>query len=261
MKQKLVALAVALLVSGAAMAQTAQQGQTAQTPAPTSAETPNPFSYNVGVVTDYRFRGISQTRVRPALQGGVDFTHSSGLYIGLWASSIRIVRDAGGDGRVELDIYGGFRGKAMGDALAYDVGVLRYQYPNSGLATTPNTTEIYGALTFGPATIKYSHSVSDETFGVANSRGSYYLEAAATFDLGNGYALTPHIGHQKFDGSGNNVASYTDLSLGVVKDFGGGLSVSGTIVGTNADSTFYASPANGKNLGKTGIVLGVKYAF
>ena len=257
MKAKLVALAAALLASGAAMSQTAQQGQTAQTPAPAAADTPNPFSYNIGLVTDYRFRGISQSRRMPALQGGVDFTHGSGLYVGLWASTVRIIRDAGGDGYVELDIYGGYRGK-IGESFAYDVGVLRYQYPNAGLAVTPNTTEIYGAVTFGPATVKYSHGVTDETFGVANSRGSGYLEAAATFDTGFwGLSITPHIGHQRF--RNNSVASYTDWSLGVSKEIMAGLTGSFTVVGTNADDTFYT--VGGKNLGRTGVVLGVKYAF
>ena len=260
-KTQTIVLAALLAAAGIVSAQTAQSGQTAQTPAPTAAAPTSPFSYNVGIVTDYRFRGISQSRLRPALQGGVDFAHDSGLYVGLWASTIKILKDIpGGKGDVELDIYGGYKGK-INNNFSYDIGLLRYQYPRENFPTTVNTTELYGAVTYGPATLKYSHSIGGQTFGVARSRGSYYLEAAATFDLGNGYALTPHIGRQKFDGTGNTVASYTDLSVGVVKDFGNGVSVSGTVVGTNADRNFYASPANGKNLGKTGIVLGAKYTF
>ncbi len=254
-------LAALLVAAGAASAQTAQSGQTAQTPAPPAAVPTSPFSYNVGVVTDYRFRGISQTRLRPALQGGVDFAHESGLYVGLWVSTIRILKDIpGGKGDLEVDIYGGYKGK-FNDDFAYDIGVLRYQYPRQNFPTTVNTTELYGAVTYGPATLKYSHSIGGQTFGVANSRGSYYIEAAATFDLGNGYGIAPHVGHQKFDGSGNNVASYSDFSVGVTKDLGNGIALSGTIVSTNANSDFYASPANGKNLGKTGLVLGAKYTF
>lgn len=243
-------LAAALALTGmAAMAQ---------------AKAPEPdytLAYNVGLVTDYRFRGISQSRLNPALQGGVDFTHKSGFYLGFWASTIKILKDIpGGDGPVELDFYGGYRGNFT-DALAYDIGLLRYQYPKENFATTVNTTELYGALTYGPATVKYSHSIGGETFGVANSRNSYYLEAAATFDLGSGYSVTPHIGHQKFDGAGNNIASYTDISLGLTKDFGNGIAGTVSLVSTDANKTFYASPANGKNLGKTGIVLGAKYSF
>ncbi|RYX92144.1 MAG: hypothetical protein EOO28_23415 [Comamonadaceae bacterium] len=232
----------------------------AQTKAPEPDYT---LAYNVGVVTDYRFRGISQTRLKPALQGGIDFTHSSGFYLGFWGSTIKVIEDtyAGADGPVELDFYGGYRGK-FSDTVSYDLGLLRYQYPKQNLpagAATFNTTELYGAVTFGPATVKYSHSIGDETFGVANSRGSYYLEAAATFDLGMyGLTLTPHIGRQHFS-KGNNIASYTDISLALGKDFGNGFSGSLALYGTNADETFYT--IGGKYLGKNGVVAGVKYAF
>jgi uncharacterized protein (TIGR02001 family) len=227
----------------------------AQTKAPEPDYT---LAFNVGAVTDYRFRGISQSRLRPALQGGIDFTHKSGFYLGFWGSTIKILEDIpGGDGPVELDFYGGYRGTA--GPVGYDVGLLRYQYPSENFTPTVNTTELYGALTFGPATVKYSHSLDKQTFGVPNSRGSYYLEAAATFDLGSGYSVTPHIGHQKFDN--NPVPSYTDYSLAVNKDFGNGFVGSVTLVTTDADKPFYSSPANGKFLGKTGLVLGVKYNF
>lgn len=229
----------------------------AQTKAPEPDYT---LAYNVGVVTDYRYRGISQSRLNPALQGGIDFTHKSGFYLGFWGSTIKWLKDIpGGDGPVELDFYGGYRG-SFSDALSYDVGLLRYQYPKENFPTTVNTTELYGALTYGPATVKYSHSIGSETFGVANSGGSYYLEAAATFDLGNGFSITPHVGHQKYKGAGNGPATYTDYSLAVGKDFGNGLSATATLVSTTAGA-FYASPANGKDLGKNGLVLGVKYAF
>ena len=264
-KKTQILLVALFATAGIANAQTAQSGQTAQTPAPAAAAPTSPVAFNVGLVTDYRFRGISQTRLKPALQGGVDYTHDSGLYLGLWASTIRILRDApGGKGPAELDIYGGYKGK-INDDFAYDVGVLRYQYPRENFNPTVNTTELYGAVTYGPATLKYSHSVGKQTFGVANSRNSYYLEGAATFDLGNGYSVTPHIGHQGYKGSvagvGNGYASYTDYSLGGAKDLGNGISLSATIVGTNTTDAFYTSPVNGKNLGKTGLVLGAKYTF
>jgi uncharacterized protein (TIGR02001 family) len=261
------ALAVLLAAAAAAHAQTSAEpkaGQTAQTPAPAASEPASPFSFNVGVVTDYRFRGISQSRIRPALQGGVDFAHASGFYLGFWGSTIRIIKDTfpGADGPVELDFYGGYKGK-INDTFAFDVGALRYQYPKQDLpagATTFNTLEIYAAVTAGPGTVKYSHSVQDHTFGVANSRGSYYLEAAATFDTGYwGLSVTPHIGRQHFDGSGNNIASYTDFSVGVSKDLGQGFTGSLTAVTTNASRGFYT--INGKYLGKGGLVAGLKYAF
>jgi uncharacterized protein (TIGR02001 family) len=239
--QKMVLATLAL--SGAAFAQT-------KAPEPDYT-----LSFNVGAVTDYRYRGISQSRLKPALQGGADFSHKSGFYLGTWASTIKWIKDAGGDGPVEIDLYGGYKGTA--GAFGYDVGVLRYQYPSHELATSPNTTEIYGAGTFGPATLKYSHAVTN-TFGFADSKNSYYLDASATFDVGNGFSVVPHIGHQKIKNS--DPASYTDYSVTLVKDFGNGLAVSGAIVGTDADDTVYVTPA-GKFTGKTALVLGVKYSF
>ena len=247
------------LILAAVASLAAAGGALAQTKAPEPDYT---LGYNVGVVSDYRFRGISQSRLKPALQGGVDFSHKSGVYLGLWASTIHILKDIpGGEGPIELDLYGGYKG-AINEALSYDVGVLRYQYPRENFATTVNTTELYGALSYGPATVKYSHSVGAETFGVANSRNSYYLEAAATFDLGSGFSVAPHVGYQKFKGgAANDVASYTDYALTLAKDMGNGLVLTAAAVGTDADKGFYASPANGKFLGRTGLVLGAKYSF
>lgn len=214
-------------------------------------------AFNVGAVSDYRYRGISQTRTKPAVQGGVDYTNG-GFYVGTWASTIKWVKDFGGDSDVEIDVYGGYKG-SLTKELAYDVGVLTYVYPSNKLSPSANTTEIYGALTYGPATLKYSHSVTD-TFANLDSKNSFYVDLSAGFDLGGGLMLTPHIGYQKIKGPFEDPGSYTDYSLTVSKDFSG-IVVSGAIVGTDADKTFYSSPVNGKELGKTTVVLGVKYNF
>jgi uncharacterized protein (TIGR02001 family) len=233
----------AMAVSGAAFAQ---------------AKAPEPdytLSYNVGVVTDYRYRGISQSRLKPALQGGIDFAHKSGFYLGTWASTIHWIKDAGGDANVEIDIYGGYKFEAA--SVGWDLGVLTYNYPSNKLNPSANTTELYAAGTMGPFTLKYSHSVTD-TFGFADSKGSGYLDASATFDLGNGWSVAPHIGHQKI--KHNSAASYTDYSVTLGKDLGNGFSLSAAVVGTDADEAVYFTPA-GKFTGRTGLVLGAKYSF
>jgi uncharacterized protein (TIGR02001 family) len=217
------------------------------------------LAYNVGLVSDYRYRGISQTRDKFALQGGLDFT-AGGLYLGLWASQIKWIKDFGGDAGLEVDLYGGYKGEIVKD-VAYDVGVLTYQYPTNRLNPNANTTEIYGAVSFGPATVKYSHALTN-TFGNPDSKNSYYLEAGATFDLG-GISVVPHIGYQKISGPVGGPASYTDYSLTASKDFSG-LVVSAAIVGTDADKAFYVpgpSANSTKFLGKAGLVFGVKYNF
>ena len=210
-------------------------------------------AFNVGAVTDYRYRGISQTRLKPALQGGVDWS-SSGWYLGTWLSTIKWIDDAGGDANVEVDLYGGYKG-TIGDGLGYDVGVLTYQYPGNDLDPSANTTEVYGALTYGLFTAKYSHSVTN-LFGFADSKNSSYLDLSAALDMGNGWGLTPHVGYQKVRNNGD--FSYWDYALTLTKDLGNGFVASAAVVGTDTDE--YVSPS-GKNLGKAGVVVGIKYNF
>ena len=215
------------------------------------------LAFNAGLTSDYRYRGISQTRVKPALQAGVDYS-SGPFYVGAWASNIKWIKDLGGDASIEVDLYGGLKGE-LSKELSYDVGLLTYQYPSNKLNPSANTTELYGALTYGPATLKYSHAVTD-TFGNPNSKNSYYLDLSAGFDVGGGITVTPHVGYQKIKGPFSDPGSYTDYALTVSKDFSG-VVVSGAVIGTDADKTFYVSPVNGKELGKTTFVLGAKVNF
>jgi uncharacterized protein (TIGR02001 family) len=233
----------ALALSGAAFAQT-------KAPEPDYT-----LSYNIGVVSDYRYRGISQSRLKPALQGGADFAHKNGFYVGTWASTIKWIKDAGGDAPVEWDIYGGYKFDLKGIGL--DVGLLRYQYINHDLPVSPNTTEIYLAGTMGAFTLKYSHALTN-LFGFADSKRSGYLDASATFDLGNGWSIAPHIGHQKVRNF--SMASYTDYSVTLAKDMGNGFTLSAAAVGTDAERSIYVTPA-GKFTGRNGLVLGAKYSF
>jgi uncharacterized protein (TIGR02001 family) len=231
----------------------------------------SPWSFNVGGVSEYRYRGISQTRLKPALQGGIDYASPSGFYVGTWASTIKWVQDAYGDAKVEVDLYGGYKGEIAKD-VGYDVGLLQYVYPSAKTAgwnasyKDPNTTEVYGAITFGPVTTKLSYALTD-LFGnydfaaKKSSKGSMYLDISASFDVGGGLTLAPHVGYQKVQNIAN--ASYTDYSLTLSKDFNG-LAPSIAIVGTNADKNFYVpgGAANStKFLGKTTAVVGLKYTF
>jgi uncharacterized protein (TIGR02001 family) len=230
--------------------------------------------FNVSLTSDYRYRGISQSRLKPAVQGGVDVALPAGFYVGAWASTIKWIKDLGtisgadyGNTGVEIDLYGGYKGEIRKD-LSYDVGVLQYLYPGNKFkdqgADNANTTEIYGALTFGPATLKYSHSLTS-LFGTADatddSKGSGYLDLSANFDVGSGVTLTPHVGHQRVAGFADY--SYTDYALTAAKDWAG-FTFSGAVVGATVKkingSPAYASPS-GKDLGKAGLVVAVKKVF
>ena len=241
-----------LATSSAAFAQTAPA-------APESA-----IAYNVGVASEYRYRGIAQTKGDAALQGGVDYTNANGFYAGAWGSTIKWIKDAGSDakGPVELDLYGGYKFEAAG--IAYDVGYLRYEYVNNTYnkvsgAVNANTDEGYGAATYGVVTAKYSYAFSD-LFGNPNSKGSTYWDLSATFDLGNGYSLVPHAGRQVVKNLPG--VSYTDVALTLNKDLGEGLSASVAAISTNGNTAaFTGLSSTGYNAAKSALVVGVKYAF
>jgi uncharacterized protein (TIGR02001 family) len=237
----------------------------AQTKAPEPDYT---LSYNIGVVTDYRYRGISQTAREPALQGGADFAHKSGFYIGTWASTIKWIKDSstpGGaqaKGPVEIDVYGGYKG-AITDALSFDVGALEYWYAGNTYrnitGVNANTLELYGALTYSVFTAKYSQSTTN-LFGTPNSKGSSYIDLSANFDLGNGLTLTPHYGAQKI----RHFTTYQDWSLTLAKDFDG-LVLSGAIVGTDwkrhLDFPYTLPGSGGRDLAGPTLVVGLKKNF
>ncbi len=218
------------------------------------AKPDNEVSFNAAVTTDYRYRGISQSRLKPALQGGADYVNNpTGFYAGTWLSTIHWIKDAGGDGNVEWDLYGGKRGE-LAPGISYDVGGLYYFYPSNSLPTSANTFELYGQLGYGPGYIKYSHSTTN-LFGTSDSKHSGYLDVGANVDIATGLVLNLHVGHQNV--KNNGAFSYTDYKIGVTKDFG---VCTVALAAIYADTKAYVSPS-GKNLGKTGAVLTVSKTF
>jgi uncharacterized protein (TIGR02001 family) len=211
-------------------------------------------SFNAPLTSDYRYRGISQSRLDPALQGGADYVHNpTGLYVGTWLSTIKWTKDLGGSGNLEWDIYGGKRGNLSAD-VTYDVGGLYYFYPDNGLHPNANTFELYGQLGIGPAYVKYSHALTN-LFGTADSKQSGYLDVGANVDAGNGFTLNLHVGRQNVRHNGS--LSYTDYKVGVTKDLG---VCSAALAWVKASTTAYLSPA-GENLGKSAAVFSVSKTF
>lgn len=220
------------------------------------------LAFNAALTSDYRYRGISQTRFDPAVQGGVDYTHSeNGFYAGAWASSIKWIEDAGGDANVELDVYAGKRGNIT-ESFSYDVGVLTYIYPDNNMDEiagfdNADTTEIYGQLGYGVAYLKYSHALTN-LFGFVDSKNSAYIDLGANIALNKTLTLNLHAGHQEVEN--NSLASYDDWKIGVTQDFGV-CTVALAYIDTNADESAYASPANGKFLGKETAVVTLSKVF
>lgn len=228
---------------------------------------PHTFTGNVTLASEYLYRGIAQTNGKMAIQGGFDYAHASGFYLGTWGSNISWLSDSNArvSAPIELDIYGGYKSTFGGGDWNYDVGVLTYNYPGDYPAgyTKPDTTEVYGALGWKWLSAKYSYVVSNHIFGFTsttggNTRGSGYLDLTGTFDLGAGWGLTAHAGHQTIKDFSD--ASYSDYKLGVTKDVGVG-TVGLYVSDTNAKgacpfstSTPYCN-AFGRDLGKSRAVL------
>lgn len=263
---------MALSLPGFAMAEDASTA----TPAVTA---------NVALVSNYLYRGISQTGGKPALQGGFDYAHASGFYAGLWGSSISWLSDiytasamanapggatAGANNAgVELDTYAGFKNSFATD-FSYDVGFLRYNYPGTypAGATKGDTNEVYSQLGYKWATVKYSYSLGN-TFGVPDARGTSYVDLSANYPVADsGITLGAHYGRQEYKGSstayilaGGSAASYSDYKLSISKDFSGylvGLAYSKTNAATNPGA-FYT--VLGNQLGKSTAVLSVARTF
>jgi uncharacterized protein (TIGR02001 family) len=178
----------------------------------------SPFTANVGLVSDYAYRGWSQTDERPALQGGFDYAHESGLYAGVWGSNVSWLSDGNSEvsNSLELDIYGGYKGTV--GAIGYDVGVLQYYYPGSYPKpyNSPNTFEGYLGLSWEFLSFKYSYAFTD-LFGYDESDGSQYYDLGAAVDVGYGITLAAHVGYSDIKGQDD----YTDWKLGLSKEYGG----------------------------------------
>ena len=233
------------------------------------AEEASPFSANLGFTTDYIFRGISQTSGNPALQGGIDYAHASGLYAGIWGSNVSWISDfnAGVSSSLELDTYFGFS-NSFADDFSYDVGFIRYNYPAGNYpagVTKADTDEIYGALGYKWISAKYSHGLG-QFLTVPGAAGTNYIEVNASVPLGDtGITLGAHAGKQTYKGAtadalalAGTSATYSDYNLSIAKDFGG-YEFSLTASDTNA-STFYTTLA-GKDLGRSTVTLSVTHAF
>jgi uncharacterized protein (TIGR02001 family) len=240
----------------AAFAGSVAHAEEAAAPAPD-----NVIAYNVGVTSDYRFRGLSQSRYMPAVFGGVDYTNNpTGLYAGAWASSIKWISDVGGHTDLETDFYAGKRGEISG--ITYDVGVIRYYYSGNKMpisfGPSANTTEAYAQLGYGVYSIKYSQALTNFV-AWADSKGSNYIDLSANPEIANGYVLNLHVGKQVVDGPVvAGVADYTDWKIGVTKDFGFAVG-SLAVVGTDADKTAYTFGP--KYIGKTGAYASLTKSF
>lgn len=254
-------ISVAKTMCGAVLAAVVATPVAAQSTEPVSPASDFSFSANMTLASQYRYRGLMQTNNKPAIQGGFDLSHSSGFYIGNWNSSISWLGDSDDNvsAPLEMDFYAGYTAPIWGD-LTVDVGVLQYYYPGSypkGFVS-PDTTELYLGLGYGPVSFKYSHAVTN-LFGWADSKNSQYYDLSASVPTGFwGLNVDGHVGYQRV----RNLAdgNYTDWSLGLSKTWGN-VTASLAYVDTNADKGVYTSAATGRYQGKAAAVFSLTAAF
>jgi uncharacterized protein (TIGR02001 family) len=262
MKKIILAVAIASAFTGSVVHAEESKPEPAATPEHT-------FTGNLALVSDYRFRGISQTFGKPAIQGGFDYAHSSGFYAGNWNSNVSGVQYPNG-ASLEMDFYGGFKFEPVKDLTA-DIGVLYYYYPSATLGTTGekfDNTEIYIAGTYKWFSAKYSYGVSD-FFGLnsitaftprGDSKGSGYLDLNGNFEVSEKTTFNLHVGRQWVKNYGE--FDYTDYKVGIAREFGFA-TIGLAVIGTNADEAFYTA-SNGsksKDLGKTTAVVSLSKTF
>lgn len=226
-----------------------------------AAASDHTFTGNVALVSDYRFRGISQTFEKPAIQGGFDYAHSSGFYVGNWNSSISGVQYPDG-ASLEMDFYGGYKFEVAPE-VGLDIGLLKYYYPGSRNAAGDkfDALELYVGASWKWLSAKYSRSIDKEYFGFTDARGSDYVELNANFEIMDKTILGLHVGHQKFKNSG--AFDYTDYKVGVTRDFGFA-SLGLAYVTTNADTasyTFANSRGRSRDVGDGTVVLSLSKTF
>jgi uncharacterized protein (TIGR02001 family) len=234
-------------------------------PEPGTAQT---FTANVGIFSQYSFRGISQTTGRPVVQGGFDYARAGGLYLGTWASNVSWLRDFGAYSRssLEWDFYGGYK-LALGETgVVVDLGTIYYAYPGRKYVgvSSADTWEVYAGAGWKWVSAKYSYNLKDY-FGARptgeETDGTWYLDFSAVVPAGDtGLTLAGHFGVLDVanDGTGDAKVGCNDWKLGAswavpsgpLKD----LEIGAYYSGSSSSSTFYTDLTGYDTVRDAGVV-------
>jgi uncharacterized protein (TIGR02001 family) len=293
MKKTMISVSLAAALGAVAMTAVAQTAAPAAAPASTPDWT---VTGNATLISDYRFRGFTQTNFGPALQGGFDVAHSSGFYLGNWNSNVAQALYNGAS--LETDLYGGFKGEVMKD-LGFDVGVLHYLYAKSGKDYASPTvlnargqvvpgpaqgkkidnTEIYGGLTYGPFSGKLFYATGDyfKTAALFNAPkktdGTTYLDLSYSQEF-SGITLGAHYGLLSLKNNRQDALTLAadaggaalpktvgDYKLSAGMDVGGGYIGTVAVYGTTKKGYFATDLLAAKSAGKTSLVLSIGKTF
>ncbi|HEY3327915.1 MAG TPA: TorF family putative porin [Novimethylophilus sp.] len=280
-------LGAGFTLSATVMAEDAAKAAPAEAAPAAAAPAPNwTFPGSISVVSDYIWRGQTQTWGKPAAQLGIEADHASGAYAGFWGSNVSShwLPNA----NVEMDFYGGIRNSFATD-FKYDVGLIYVYYPDANFDKAPafqpplgkykssklNTAELYGSLGWkwfsvkaGTTLTKFygwnvDNSGSATAVGVGNApsffgsragvdtkgstRYSTYVQGNVSYDVAPGWNVAGEIGHQMIaDSTG---LDWTWYKVGATKSWDGGWSVNGAVSGTSGSNAYsnFASFDNANN--------------
>ena len=169
------------------------------------------LSANIGVTSNYVWRGVTQTDDSAAISGGIDYAHESGFYVGTWASNVDFEDTTGG--QAEVDLYGGFSNE-LASGLGYDAGVIYYAYPQADKPDDElDFTEIYGNVSYGPVSGGISYTVDKEAGGDEND---LYYHISASTDIKDGWGIGATLGYYDYDDD----TDYTHGQIDITKDVG-----------------------------------------
>lgn len=236
MRQSILLTAVLGTLSMAQVSYAAEAEEKA--PAAVEAKSPWAATANVGIVSDYYARGISQNWHKPAVQGGIDITHDSGFYVGTWGSNVtpNTFPDATG----EIDVYGGYNGTISAvEGLGWTAGLISYLYPGGswkkynafgqqGISQTPkggrwNTTEANIGLSYSYFSAKLSYTLTDwfgadrDTGWDGSTKGTTYLEFNVAYPLPWWeLTLVGHVGRLDVNGKLDPAADFSSIGGGAV---------------------------------------------
>jgi uncharacterized protein (TIGR02001 family) len=224
-------------------------------------------SGNLTIGSDYRFRGFSQTDYQPTIQGGVDFAHKSGFYLGNWNSNVSSNLYNGAP--IEMDFYGGW--KTTFDDFGLDVGVIYYYYPGGGEYNPdfePENFEAYIGGSYGPVSLKYYYSFTD-FFGLkgpgVDTDGSQYFDLTGTFPVGEGFAVVAHAGYQivkNYEELGGPSDNVWDYKLGGTWDIlGSGWTLGAFWVGTSKSDFFLSAENPPRGAGRNRFLATISKTF
>ena len=221
---------------------------------------------NLGLTSDYRFRGVSQTQNAPAVQGGMDYAHKSGLYVGNWNSSVSSQVYTSGAG-LESDLYAGYK-KEIVKGITVDVGSYNYFYPRSTTtARTGSHFDTYeGYIGLGYKDIisaKYSRVLGDGYFGTANAQGTTYVQADAKLAVPTIKNLSVVAHYGRTNVANSTAYDYNDINAGFVYSLPKEFDVSVKyFTNTGTTRTFEtANTVSGQKLYKNAVVVGLTKTF